>query len=196
MVSWLQSLFFIIQYFGLGPSSGSHHYYYCCNIIINITIIFIVTIDGCHYCLAVILSSPLMASIHRFRAHFGGGHFFARFLEVQCSDAWMRDEGGEIGCLSLMLARFFRALWDFPLRYTMSKSDRNCVVPGCSNRQDSSCCKWGFPNARNRWSYYSDNTVECRLCGLDNCGNQSPLCQSVTFSKIPKDSAKRPARSE
>ena len=73
----------------------------------------------------------------------------------------MRGEGGEIGCLSLMRARFFRALWDFPIWYTMSKSDRNCVVPGCSNRQDSSCCKWWFPSPQEIGSrrYHNDNTV-------------------------------------
>ena len=36
--------------------------------------------------------------------------------------------------------------------------------------------------------------MKCRLCGLDNCGNQSPLCQSVTYSKIPNDSAKAARR--
>ena len=51
-------------------------------------------------------------------------------------------------------------------------------------------------SARNRESYYSDNTVKYRLCGLDNCGNQSPLYQSVSYSKIHEDSAKRLARSE
>ena len=48
-----------------------------------------------------------MASIHQFRADILVGDTFARFLEVRCSNAWMRDEGGEIGCLSLMPAGFF-----------------------------------------------------------------------------------------
>ena len=71
----------------------------------------------------------------------------------------------------------------------MSKSHRNCVVPGCPNRRDR--CKWGlFP---------ADEKVggrrlyeKRRLCGSeDGCGNKSEECRSVTFSRIPKDSKTR-----
>ena len=38
-----------------------------------------------------------MASIHSFRAEILAGDTFSRgFLEVQCSNAWMRDEGGKL----------------------------------------------------------------------------------------------------
>ena len=48
-----------------------------------------------------------MASIHHFRAENLVGDTFSRgFLEVQCSNACMRDKGGGNGCLSLMQARF------------------------------------------------------------------------------------------
>lgn len=70
----------------------------------------------------------------------------------------------------------------------MSKSHRNCVVPGCPNRRDR--CKWGL--------FRSDKEiggrvvyVKRRLCGSKNCGNKSDVCQAVTFSRIPKDSPKR-----
>lgn len=74
------------------------------------------------------------------------------------------------------------------IRGSSSKSHRNCVVPGCSNRRDR--CKWGlFPSEHKvagRHVY-----VKRRLCGQQNCLNSSPECQAVRFPRIPKDSAKR-----
>ena len=49
-----------------------------------------------------------MTSIHQFRAEILVGDTFSRgFWKFSVCNAWMKDESGEIRCLSLMLARFF-----------------------------------------------------------------------------------------
>lgn len=72
----------------------------------------------------------------------------------------------------------------------MSKSHRNCVVPNCPNRRDR--CKWGLFPSENRVAGHRVY-VKRRLCGTECCGNTSEICQSVTFSRLPKDSKRRAA---
>ena len=66
-----------------------------------------------------------------------------------------------------------------------SKSDRSCVVPGCSNRRDR--CKWGlFPSVEKKAGRFVYE--QRRLCGTKNCKGSSQVCQTVTLPGILKDS--------
>ena len=76
------------------------------------------------------------------------------------------------------------------VEHDMSKLHRNCVVPGCTNRRDR--CKWGlFPREEKVGGHQV--YVKGRLCGINNCRNQSSACQDMTFARIPKDCDKRRA---
>ena len=63
----------------------------------------------------------------------------------------------------------------------------HCVVPNCSNRRNS--CKFGLVAGEN--SVYELH----RLCGATSkrvrCCENSEICQSVPFQRLPKDEDKR-----
>ena len=138
-----------------------------------------------------------MASIHPFRAEILVGDTFSR--------GFWKFNVSMHGCLTKVVnwmsftdaSSFFPSFAGLPICYTMSKSDRNCVFPGCSNRQDSSCCKWGFPSPQEIGS----RTVTITLCEVSTLRfgqlwKPLPSLSIRHLFKNPKDSAKRPARSE
>ena len=63
---------------------------------------------------------------------------------------------------------------------SMLKSHRNCVIPGCPNRRDR--FEWGLFRSGKKVGG-GEVYVKRRLCGIDNCRNQSTACQSVTFRR-------------
>ena len=71
----------------------------------------------------------------------------------------------------------------------MSKSNRNCVVPGCSNRKDLSCCKWRFPSSQEIGS----RTITITLCEVSTLwfGQLWKPVPSLSIRHLLKDSERQ-----
>ena len=71
----------------------------------------------------------------------------------------------------------------------MSKSDQNCVVPGRSNRQDLSCCKWRFPRPQEIGS----RTITITLCEVSTLwfGQLWKPLPSLSIRHLSKESTRQ-----